>query len=169
LLAPPLPSWPSHSISFAFGPGLYRRLCSGIVHLRGINLSLCTSLAIKIWWSYGLTWSLTPPQITSAAYISLLSPRPLPSIMRRDSTPLERQFKPIDVTRNRDLVEIWLEMVAPPPDGHHTISFASSPGLYQRLSGGIVHPKSVNLSLWTSLAMRIWWRYGLRCSPSLHR
>jgi hypothetical protein len=33
-------------------PGLYRRICARIVHLWGVNLSLCTSLAITIWWSY---------------------------------------------------------------------------------------------------------------------
>jgi hypothetical protein len=56
-----------------------------------------------------------PPQLATAAYISLLSPRPLPTIRRRDSTPHGRQFKPVYGPRNRDLVEIWLEMVAPPP------------------------------------------------------
>jgi hypothetical protein len=56
-----------------------------------------------------------PSQLLNAAYTSLLSPRPLPTIMRRDSAPQKRQFKPMDVTRNQDLVEIWIEMLAPPP------------------------------------------------------
>jgi hypothetical protein len=100
-----------------------------------------------------------PSQLSDAAYTSLLSPQPSPTIMRRDSTPQERQFKPMDVTRNHDLVELWLEMVAASPPSRwpsHLISIASGPGLYRRLCGGIVHPRSVNLSLWTSLEVEIW-------------
>jgi hypothetical protein len=52
--------------------------------------------------------------MANAAYTSLLSRRPLPTIMRQDSTPQGRQFKPMDVARNQDLVEIWIEMLAPP-------------------------------------------------------
>jgi hypothetical protein len=54
-----------------------------------------------------------PPQMAITPYISRIWPRTLPLIMRRDSTPQERQFKPMDVLRNRYLVEIWLEMVPP--------------------------------------------------------
>jgi hypothetical protein len=54
-----------------------------------------------------------PRQMASTPRISRIWPRTLPSIMRRHSTPLECQFKPMDVLRNRDLVEIWLEMVPP--------------------------------------------------------
>jgi hypothetical protein len=56
-------------------------------------------------------------------YISRIWSRPLPTNMRRDSTPQERQLGPMDVTCSRDLVEIWLEMVAAPPPqgGHHTL------------------------------------------------
>jgi hypothetical protein len=167
-LSPPPPRWPSHLISLASGPGLYRPLCGGIVHPKSVNLSLWTFFAIEIWWRYGWKWSLPPPQMAITPYISRIWPRPLPSIMRLYSTPLERQFKPMDVTRNQDLVEIWIEMLAAPPLPRwpsHLISLAFDPGLYRRLCGGIVHPKSVNLSLWTSLAIKIWWRYGLRCSP----
>jgi hypothetical protein len=48
-------------------------------------------------------------------YTSLPSPKPIPTIMWRDSTPQEHQCKPMDVASSRDLVEIWLEMVAAPP------------------------------------------------------
>jgi hypothetical protein len=61
------------------------------------------------------------PQMAIALYIFRIWPRPLPTILRRDSTPQGRQFKPMDVTGSRDLVEIWLEILAPPPDGHHTL------------------------------------------------
>jgi hypothetical protein len=105
LAAPPPPRWPSHLISLASGPGLHRRLCGGIAHPRSVNLSLWTSLAIKIWWSYELRCS-PPPQMVITPYISRIWPRPLPTIMRRDSTPQERQFKPMDVPRNQDLVEL---------------------------------------------------------------
>jgi hypothetical protein len=56
-----------------------------------------------------------PPQMVITPYIPRIWPRPLPSIMRRDSTPQERQLRPMDVTRNQDLVEIWVEMLAAPP------------------------------------------------------
>jgi hypothetical protein len=49
---------------------------------------------------------LAPPKMAITPYISRIWPRPLPTIMRRDSTPQERQFKPMDVTRNQDLVEL---------------------------------------------------------------
>jgi hypothetical protein len=35
--------------------------------------------------------------------------------MRRDSTPQGRQFKPMDVICSWDLVELLVEMLAPPP------------------------------------------------------
>jgi hypothetical protein len=161
------PRWATLPTSRPFHHGLYRRICASIVPPRGINLSLWTSLAIKIWWRYGWKWSLPPPlKMAITPYIARIWPRPLPSIMRRDSPPQERQFKPMDVTRNQDLVEIWVELVAAPPQWpSHFISLAYGPGLYRRLCGGIVHPRSVNLSLWTSLAITIWWRYGVRCSP----
>jgi hypothetical protein len=106
--------WSSHLISLASGPALSRRLCGGIVHPRSINLSLWTSLAITIWWSYGLRCSLPPP----------LSWPPLPT----------------------------------PPSFH--------PGLYRRICASIIHTSGVNLSLWTSLAVRIWSSYGLTCGCS---
>jgi hypothetical protein len=56
-----------------------------------------------------------PPQMAITPYIFRIWPRPLPTIVRRDSTPHERQFKPMDVTRNQDLVELWIEMLALPP------------------------------------------------------
>jgi hypothetical protein len=61
--------------------------------------------------------------MANAAYTTPISTRPLPMNMRQHSTPQGRQFKPMDVPRNQDLVEIWLEMVATPPpqDGHHTL------------------------------------------------
>jgi hypothetical protein len=65
-----------------------------------------------------------PPQMAITPYISCIWPRPLPSSMRRDSTPHGRQFKPMYGPRNQDLVEIWVDMVADPspsPDGHHTL------------------------------------------------
>jgi hypothetical protein len=82
-----------------------------MVHLRGVNLSLWTSLAIRIWWSYGLTCSLPPPPDLSIS----------PSFHR---------------------------------------------GLYRRICASIVHPRAVNSCLWTSLAMRISWSYGLTGSLS---
>jgi hypothetical protein len=57
----------------------------------------------------------------NAAYIVPISMRPLPTNMRQDSTHQRRQLKPMDDTRNQDLVEIWLEILAPSPDGHHTL------------------------------------------------
>jgi hypothetical protein len=88
--------------------------------------------------------------------------------VRRDSTPHERQFKPVDVPCNKDLVEIWIEMVAapPPPDGHHTLSLASGPGIYRRLCGGILLTGGISVSPWTSLAVKIWSSYGLTCGGS---
>jgi hypothetical protein len=67
----PLLSWPTLPTPASFRPDLYRRLRGGIVHPRGVNISLCTSLAITIWWSYGLTCALpAPPQMANAANIS---------------------------------------------------------------------------------------------------
>jgi hypothetical protein len=79
------------------------------------------------------------PQMAITLYIFRIWSRPLPTIMRRDSTPQERQFKPIDVTRNQDLVEIGLEMVAAPPPRwpSHLIFLASDPGLYRRLCASV--------------------------------
>jgi hypothetical protein len=92
-----------------------------------------------------------PPELlymTGAAYSSTILLRPVPTIMRRDSTPQEHQCRPMDVTGSRGLVEIWIEMLAPPPRWpSHLISLASGPGLYRRLCGGLVHPRSVNLGL----------------------
>jgi hypothetical protein len=109
------PRWATLPTSRPFHHGLYRRICARIVPPRGINLSLWTSLAIKIWWRYEWKCSPPPPQMAITLYISRIWPRPIPTIMRRDSPPQERQFKPMDVTRNQDLVEIWVEMVAAPP------------------------------------------------------
>jgi hypothetical protein len=100
-----LPTRPS------FRGGLYRRICASIVHPRAVNLSLWTSLAMKIWWSYGLTCSLLPPP-HRPIYIDLVSPRPVPTNMRQHSTPQGRQFKPMDVPRNEDLVELWADRLA---------------------------------------------------------
>jgi hypothetical protein len=58
-----------------------------------------------------------PPQMAITPYIFGIWPRPLPTIMRRDSTPQGRQFKPVYVPRNQDLVELWVDMVADPPPG----------------------------------------------------
>jgi hypothetical protein len=109
MLAAPTLSWPPLPTPPPFHPGLYRRLCARIVHLRGVNSSLWTSLAIKIWWSYGLKWSLPPP------------PR-------------------------------WPS---------HLMSLASDRGLNRQICASIVHISAVNLSLWTSLAIMIWWSYGM--------
>jgi hypothetical protein len=84
----------------------------------------CTQDLVEI--QVGMLAVHSPPsQLSNAAYTSLLSPRRLPTIMRWDSTPQERQFKHMDVTRNPDLVELWIEMVAalppPSPDGHDTL------------------------------------------------
>lgn len=49
---------------------------------------------------------------------SLYLPRPLPMNMRPHSTPQGRHQEPMDVACNQDLVEIWLEMVAAPPPPH---------------------------------------------------
>jgi hypothetical protein len=46
------------------------------------------------------------PQIANAAYIAPISPRPLPMNMHQHSTTQGRQFKPMDVPRNDDLVEL---------------------------------------------------------------
>jgi hypothetical protein len=70
----------------------------------------CNKDLVEIWIEM-----LPPPQLANAAYTSLLSPQPLPTIMRRDSTPQGRQCKPVDVPRNQDLVELWVDMVADPP------------------------------------------------------
>jgi hypothetical protein len=47
-----------------------------------------------------------PPQIANAAYIAPISPLPLPTNMRQHSTPQGRQFKPMDIPRNQDLVQL---------------------------------------------------------------
>jgi hypothetical protein len=44
--------------------------------------------------------------MANAAYISHIRPRPVPTNMRRHSTPHGRHFKPMDVPRNQDLVEL---------------------------------------------------------------
>jgi hypothetical protein len=51
----------------------------------------------------------------NAAYIAPISPRPLPTNMRQHSTPQGRQFEPMDVTRNQDLVELRVDIAAPLP------------------------------------------------------
>jgi hypothetical protein len=93
--------WGSHYMSEAlptspsFHRGLYRRICVSILHPRAVNISLWTLLAIKIWWSYGLIYPLRPPlQMVNAAYISLLSPRPIPTNMCQHTAPQGCQYKP---------------------------------------------------------------------------
>jgi hypothetical protein len=81
----------------------------------------CSRDLVEIWVE--MLASL-PPQMATTPYISPIWPRPLPTIMRRHSTPKRRQFRPMDVTCSRDLAEIWVEMLAPPPfppEGHHTL------------------------------------------------
>jgi hypothetical protein len=62
------------------------------------------------------------PQMAITPYISRIWPRPLPTIMRRVSTPQERQFRPMDVAWNQDLVEIWIDMLAAPPSPQMAIT-----------------------------------------------
>jgi hypothetical protein len=67
---------------------------------------------VELW----LTCSRPPPrEMAIAPYISTIQPRPLPTNMRNHSALQGRQFKPIDVTRNQDLVELWVDMLAVPP------------------------------------------------------
>jgi hypothetical protein len=162
---PPPPSWPSHLISLLSPqplPSNMRRDSTPQGRQVKPMYGPRNRDLVELW----VDVVAPPPQVTSAAYISLLSPQPLPSIMRRDSTPQERQFKPMDVRRNRDLVELWIEMFAPPPPSWPALPTSPSfhPSLYRRLCGGIVHPKSVTLSLCTSFAIEIWWRYGWKWS-----
>jgi hypothetical protein len=98
-----------------------------------------------------------------------ISPRPLPMNMRQHSTPQGHQFKCMDVPRNQDLVELQADMLAATP------RWATLPtsrpfhrGLYRRICASIVPPRGVNLSLWTSLAIRIWWSYGLKSPMALN-
>jgi hypothetical protein len=110
-----------------------------------------------------------PQRLAKATYTSSLSPRPLPTKMRPRSALQGRQLEGMNVTCNQDLVELWADMRAAslPPPGWSTLPTPASShdGLYRRLCAEILHPMGVNLSLWTSLAIKIWWRYGLRCSP----
>jgi hypothetical protein len=66
----------------------------------------CNQDLVEIW----IEMTPPPPHVAITPYISRIWPRPLPTIMRRDSTPQERQFKPMDVTRSQDLVELWANM-----------------------------------------------------------
>jgi hypothetical protein len=57
--------------------------------------------------------------------------------MRQNSTPQRRQFKPMEVLRNQDLMELWTGMLAVlplPPDGqrclHHPHFTAASTDEY---------------------------------------
>jgi hypothetical protein len=93
---------------FCCGP--YRRLCGGIVNPRSINAGLWTSLAVEVWWRYGLRCSPPPPQMATTPYISRISPRPLPTSMRQNITRQGHQCKPMDFTRSQDLVELWPNM-----------------------------------------------------------
>jgi hypothetical protein len=82
-------------------------------------------------------------------------------------TPQGRQFKPTDVPRNQDLVELCPEKLAASPAlSSPTLPTPPpfQPGLYRRICARIVLPRGVNLSLWTSLAIKIWWSYRLTCS-----
>jgi hypothetical protein len=108
-----------------------------------------------------------PAPMANAAYTTPISTRPLPTNMRQHSTLQRRQFKPMDVPRNQDLVELcpekfaafpaptWPTLPTPPPFQR---------GLYRRICASTVPSRGVNLSLWTSLAIKIWWRYGLKWS-----
>jgi hypothetical protein len=84
--------------------------------------------------------------------------------MSQHSTSQGRHFKPIDVTRNHDLVELWADMLASPP---RWPTLPTSPtfdrGLYRRICASRIHPRTVNVSLWTSLAITNWWSYVLIC------
>jgi hypothetical protein len=54
-----------------------------------------------------------PPTPAGQSYPHL--PRPLPTNMRQHITPQGRQFKPMNITCSRDLVELWIEMLAARP------------------------------------------------------
>jgi hypothetical protein len=51
--------------------------------------------------------------MANTTYTCLLARWPLPTIMRRVMSPQGCQFKPMDVACSQDLVEIWIEMLAP--------------------------------------------------------
>jgi hypothetical protein len=51
--------------------------------------------------------------MTYAAYIPHIRLRPLPTNMRQNVTPDGRQFEPMDVNGNHDLMVLWVEMLAP--------------------------------------------------------
>jgi hypothetical protein len=59
---------------------------------------------VEIWLE--MVAASPPLKMAITLYISRIWPRPIPTIMRRDSTPQERQCKPMEVTRNHDLVEL---------------------------------------------------------------
>jgi hypothetical protein len=77
-----------------------------IGHQRTLFLSLYSDLSPRGWLRLRCSPRPHLPQMANAAYTSLLLPRPLPTIMRQHSTPHGRQFKPMYVTRNHDLVEL---------------------------------------------------------------
>jgi hypothetical protein len=69
-----------------------------------------------------LVADVSPLQMDNAAYMVPISTRPLPtSMLRQHSTPQGHQFKPMDITCSRDMVELWVEIPPPPSDGHHTL------------------------------------------------
>jgi hypothetical protein len=78
---------------------------------------LCTLFCLKLFAD--VLAALSPS--SSPIYIYILSLRPLQTNVRRHGTPQGLPFKPMDITCSRDLVEIWIGMIAAPPDGHHTL------------------------------------------------
>jgi hypothetical protein len=106
---------------------------------------------------------LTPAQLANAAYTCLLSPRPLPTITRRDSTPQGRQYKLMYVPRNYDLVELWAHMrAACPPQMANAANISPfDRGLNRRVCGNKALSSDINLSLWTCFEVKNWWCYGL--------
>jgi hypothetical protein len=111
--------------------------------------------------------------MANAAYLAPISTRPLPTNMRQHSTPQGRQFKPMDVSRNQDLVELWADMLtaAPPPPRWPTLptSRLFQRGLYRRICVSIVPHTGVNLSLWTSIALITSRWSSQSCATLLHR
>jgi hypothetical protein len=85
----------------------------------GMNVT-CNQGLVELWADMR---AASHPGMANTTYTCLLARWPLPTIMCRDSSPQERQFTPMDVTCNQDLMELWVEMLVPPPtpDGHHTL------------------------------------------------
>jgi hypothetical protein len=75
--------------------------------LEGMNVT-CNQDLVELWAD--MRAASPPPGMANATYTCLLARWPLPTIMRQDSAPQGRQFKPMDVARNQDLVEIWANM-----------------------------------------------------------